>query len=96
MNTNLILTLISLAITVLAGVGGLITNLFSKISKLEGRLDTLGNETRLQEQVEKIQQESLRTLQQRATEWHNHLATDLAQYPKSELQVKLNGCYLWC
>jgi internalin A len=79
MNINLILTLIGLAITIIAGIGGLITNLSSKISKLEGRLDTLGSETRLQEQVEKIQKESIHQLQQRATEWHDQLATDLAQ-----------------
>ncbi|OQW91822.1 MAG: hypothetical protein BWK78_03430 [Thiotrichaceae bacterium IS1] len=40
METNLILTLIGLAITVIGGITGLLISLFSKIRKLEGRLKT--------------------------------------------------------
>jgi len=41
-----------------------IINQSSKISELKGRLDTLANDNRLQDKVDKIQNESIRKLQQ--------------------------------
>jgi Leucine-rich repeat (LRR) protein len=86
MDNNLIIALIGLAITVISGVIVFIINQSSKISELKGRLDTLESKKGLHEQVEKIQNESIQRLQQRATELHDttqtqldHLATDIAQ-----------------
>jgi phage regulator Rha-like protein len=86
MDTNLILTLIGLAITVIGGVMVFIINQSSKISELKGRLDTLESKKGLHEQVAEIHRDSIHKLQQRATELHdttqtqlNHLATDIAQ-----------------
>jgi Leucine-rich repeat (LRR) protein len=71
MDTNLILTLIGLAITVIGGIGALIFSLFSKISELRDRLETLTRENRLQE-MDKIQSESVQKLPL------NQLAADMA------------------
>lgn len=86
MDINLILTLVGFAIAVIGGVGSLIINLSSKISKLEGRLDTLASDNRLREQVDKIQDGSIQKLQQLATDLHHstqaqfdRLAADIAQ-----------------
>ncbi len=53
MNTNLILTLIGLAITVIGGITGLLISLFSKIRKLEGRLETLAASSNLAVRTER-------------------------------------------
>ncbi len=50
MDTNLI----SLVIAVIGSIGGLILSLFSKISELKSRLDTLPSNNHLYKQEEKI------------------------------------------
>jgi len=79
-------TFIGIAVAVIGGIGTLIVNLFSQIGELKGRLGVLESKKNLQEQVDKIHEESVRKLQQRATELHDttyaqlaHLTTDIAQ-----------------
>lgn len=78
MDANII-SIVAIAITLVGGVGGLIIGLFTKISKLEGRLDMLASDSRLREQVEKVQDESIQKLQQRATDLHETTQAQLSE-----------------
>ena len=95
MDINFVLALVGLAVAVVGGVGGVIINLSSKISKLEGRLEILTSDNRLREQVDRIQSESIQKLQQWATDLNSstqaqldHLAKEIAEQER-QVQASL-------
>jgi hypothetical protein len=59
----------------------------SKLSELKGRLDTLESKKGLHEQVDKIQNEFIHKLQQRATELHDSTQTQLNHSARLTVEI---------